>query len=159
MRFFVRMQTGLQRKDEARKKQDSASKAGKNANPFLPPEKNLTVGDISDTHIAVLNKFNVVEHHLLIVTRAFEDQDMLLTFADFEALWTCMTEYECLAFYNGGREAGASQPHKHLQMAPLPLAPEGPPCRWSRRRWSAPKGVGTVPGLLFHALCALMPLV
>jgi ATP adenylyltransferase len=74
----------------------------------------------------VLNKFNVVEHHLLIVTRGFEDQDTLLTLQDFEALWFCMTEFNNLGFYNGGREAGASQQHKHLQLVPLPLAPEGP---------------------------------
>ena len=35
-------------------------------------------------------------------------------------------EFASLAFCNGGVEAGASQPHKHLQRVPLPLAPEGP---------------------------------
>ena len=68
-----------------------------------------------------------MDHHLLIVTRRFEDQDSLLTLLDFEALWLCMAEYDGLGFYNGGREAGASQQHKHLQMVPLPLAPAGPP--------------------------------
>lgn len=125
IRFFVRVLAGLQRKDEARKKQESAAAQEKPGNPFLPPEKDLTVADISDTHIAILNKFNVVDHHLLIVTRRFEDQEMLLTAHDFEALWTCMSEFNCLGFYNGGREAGASQQHKHLQIVPLPLAPEG----------------------------------
>ena len=125
-RFFVRVLSSLRRKDEARKKQDAATQAGKSANPFLPPEKELTVADISATHIAVLNKFNVVDHHLLLITRCFEDQDTLLTPADFEALWLCMAEYDGLAFYNGGREAGASQRHKHLQFVPLPLSPEGP---------------------------------
>ena len=41
--------------------------------------------------------------------------------------WRCLDEYESLGFYNGGTEAGASQPHKHLQLVPLPLAPQGPP--------------------------------
>jgi ATP adenylyltransferase len=95
-------------------------------NPFLPPEKDLIAADLTDTHIAVLNKFNVVEHHVLIVTRGFEDQDTLLTLQDFEALWLCMGEFNSLGFYNGGREAGASQKHKHLQLVPLPLASEGP---------------------------------
>ncbi len=126
IRFFVRVLASLSRKDEARKKQEAESKSGKSVNPFLPPERELTVADISDTHIAVLNKYNVMEHHLLIITRHFEDQDTLLTLQDFEALWTCMAEYNALGFYNGGREAGASQQHKHLQMVPLPLAPEGP---------------------------------
>ena len=126
VRYFVRILEGLKRKDEARKEQDNASGAGKTANPFLPPEPALTAGDLTDTHIAVLNKFNVVEHHLLIVTRQYEDQDSLLTRGDFEALWLGITEYDSLGFYNGGREAGASQQHKHLQLVPLPLAPEGP---------------------------------
>ena len=119
VRFFVRVLSSLREKSEARTKQD--------ADPFLPPEKDLTVADITDTHVAVLNKFNVVDHHLLIVTRRFEDQDSLLTLLDFEALWLCLAEYNGLGFYNGGREAGASQQHKHLQMVPLPLAPAGPP--------------------------------
>jgi ATP adenylyltransferase len=126
MRFFVRVLAGLRRKDEAKKRQKAESAAGINTNPFLDPEKELMVSEISDTHRAILNKFNVVEHHLLIITREFANQDLLLTQQDFEALWLCMAEYNGLVFYNGGREAGASQQHKHLQMVPLPLAPTGP---------------------------------
>jgi ATP adenylyltransferase len=125
VRFFVRVMAALRQKATARQRQDADAGAGRPANPFLPPEKDLTVGNITDTHIAVLNKFNVVDHHLLIVTRSFEDQAMLLTLADFEALWLCMVEYDSLGFYNGGRDAGASQEHKHLQVVPLPLAPAG----------------------------------
>lgn len=124
--FFVRVLSALRRKDEDRYRQRQAADAGGTVDPFLPPEKDLVVADISDTHIAVLNKFNVVDRHLLIVTRHFEDQEMLLTLKDFEALWLCMSEYDSLGFYNGGRDAGASQQHKHLQSVPLPLAPEGP---------------------------------
>jgi ATP adenylyltransferase len=124
--FLVRVLSGLKRKEEAREKQDADAEAGKTVNPFLPPEAELTVGDVSDTHIGVLNKFNVVEHHLLIVTRRFEDQETLLTPGDMEAFWTCLSEYKGLGFYNGGREAGASQQHKHLQVVPLPLASQGP---------------------------------
>jgi ATP adenylyltransferase len=125
VRFFVRVMAALRQKATARQRQDADEEAGKPSNPFLPPEKDLTVGNITDTHIAVLNKFNVVDHHLLIVTRSFEDQTTLLTLADFEALWLCMVEYDSLGFYNGGREAGASQEHKHLQVVPLPLVPKG----------------------------------
>ncbi|NIO40609.1 MAG: phosphorylase, partial [Burkholderiales bacterium] len=38
-------------------------------NPFLPYGKDLFVSDISETHLALLNKFNVIDYHLLIVTR------------------------------------------------------------------------------------------
>lgn len=126
VRFFVRVLKALEEKSAARHQQDKADGTGRNANPFLPPEKELTVADVTDTHIAVLNKYNVVDHHLLIVTRHYEDQETLLTLRDFEALWLCMAEYDGLGFYNGGRDAGASQQHKHLQIVPLPLTPERP---------------------------------
>ena len=122
LRFVVRILSNLVRKDEDRL-QRAQEKRG---NPFLPYEKGLFVADISPTHLALLNKFNVMERHLLIVTREFEDQENLLTPADFSALWTCMAEYDAVGFYNGGEAAGASQSHKHLQIVPLPLAGQGP---------------------------------
>ena len=86
----------------------------------------MYVADASDTHICLLNKFNVVDRHLLIVTREFEHQQSPLNLADFDALLRCMAEYDSLGFYNGGTISGASQPHKHLQLVPLPISPEGP---------------------------------
>jgi ATP adenylyltransferase len=108
----------------------------------------LYVADASPTHVCLLNKFNVVDHHLLIVTRAFEEQETPLTRRDFEALWTCLAEYAGLGFYNSGVVAGASQPHRHLQLLPrsqgepsCPLAPsieaqlagEAPAWPWAYR--------------------------
>ena len=75
--------------------------------------------------MCLLNKFNVVDRHLLIVTREFESQETWLTVRDFEAMWVCLGEIDGLAFYNGGEKAGSSQPHKHLQIAPFPLIPTG----------------------------------
>jgi len=124
--FVVRILKALERKDEEKKRQQKRAGYGNPANPFLPYDKSLFVAEISQTHVALLNKFNVMDHHLLIVTRHFEHQSMLLTIQDFTALWACMNEYRGLGFYNGGEAAGASQEHKHLQMVPLPIAPEGP---------------------------------
>ncbi len=151
IRFFVRILSSLQQKDEDRQKRQESSSSGKTINPFLPYEKALYVADISDTHVALLNKFNVVENHLLIITRRFEDQETLLTLRDFEALWVCMAEYDALGFYNGGEAAGASQPHKHLQMVPLPLAPEGPgiPLEPLLEGAGLKGSTGTIPGLPF----------
>ncbi len=118
--FLVRSVSSLTRKRQAGKK-DKAK--GPGFNPFLPPEPELTVADVSDSHLAILNKFNVIDRHLLIVTRHFEQQETLLTHADFMALWRCLQEFDGLGFYNGGKVAGASQRHKHLQLVPLPLTP------------------------------------
>lgn len=128
VRFSVRQVSSLQRKEDDKRLRTSRIQNRENPrNPFLPPEPELTVTEISGTHIAVLNKFNVLERHLLIVTRSFEHQETLLGFNDFHALLTCMAEYDSLGFYNGGVVAGASQPHKHLQLVPLPLASKGSP--------------------------------
>ena len=90
-----------------------------NVDPFLPYDPELFVARISPTHMVLLNKFHVVENHLLIVTRAFEDQQCQLTQQDCEALLIGLTEIDGLAFYNAGPEAGASQSHKHLQLVPF----------------------------------------
>jgi ATP adenylyltransferase len=127
VQFFVRVLANIQRKSDQRAVEERSAAAGRPFNPFLPYEQALFVADVSETHVAILNKFNVVDRHLLIVTREFEEQRALLTLRDFEAWWRCLGEYESLGFYNGGAEAGASQPHKHLQLVPLPLAPQGPP--------------------------------
>lgn len=126
VRFLVRVITNLVRKDAAKTDRKEEVKRGRRANPFLPYEPAMHVADVTPTHVALLNKFNVIDRHLLVVTREFEHQERLLTPADFEALHLCMAEYESLGFYNGGEAAGASQEHKHLQLVPLPLADEGP---------------------------------
>jgi ATP adenylyltransferase len=123
VRFVVRIVDAVERKRIARLMQPS------HENPFLPYDEDLFVTNVTDTHICLLNKFNVVEHHLLIVTRLFEHQETLLTERDFEAMWICLREFDSLAFYNAGTVAGASQPHKHLQQvsAPLGAGPERTP--------------------------------
>jgi ATP adenylyltransferase len=125
--FLVRIVSNLTRKDDAAKAaQHKPQASDKTINPFLPYERDLFVADISPTHVCILNKFNVVKYHLLIITRLFEHQESWLTVEDFEAVWRGMAEFEGLTFYNAGKVAGASQTHKHLQMVPLPLAHRGP---------------------------------
>jgi ATP adenylyltransferase len=124
VRFIVRILADPERK--ANETQPGASPEG-SVDPFLPYDNDLFVVDLSASHVCLLNKFNVMDHHLLIVTRAFEEQEALLNRQDFDAVWACMTEIDGLAFYNGGRVAGASQRHKHLQLLPLPLGEETPP--------------------------------
>jgi ATP adenylyltransferase len=118
--FVVRSVSSLERKRLAARQVEQTG-GGRARNPLLPPEPPLTVGDITATHVGVLNKFPVVEHHLLVVTKQFVPQEAALDRDDFLAVARCLAEVDGLAFYNGGREAGASQPHKHLQLVPLPL--------------------------------------
>jgi sulfate adenylyltransferase (ADP) / ATP adenylyltransferase len=118
MWFVVRRVSSLARRDLDRRRSKTAATAP--VDPFLPYDPDLFVADISDTHVGLLNKFNVVTHHLLIVTRRFEPQEALLDRKDFGALCSCLAQIDGLGFYNGGRIGGASQPHKHLQLIPLP---------------------------------------
>jgi len=123
--FLIRIVSNLARKVQAQADQQQPSRAATiSPDPFLPYDQDLFVADISDTHVCLLNKFNVLDHHILMVTRSFQEQESLLTLNDFEALLVCLAEFEGLAFYNAGEAAGASQRHKHVQMVPLPLMAE-----------------------------------
>ncbi|PKO56655.1 MAG: phosphorylase [Betaproteobacteria bacterium HGW-Betaproteobacteria-21] len=114
--FSVRWVSSLARKDAARV--DAVTRRTPDFNPFLPPEPSLTVAELGAGHLAVLNKYPVIERHLLIITRQFEAQTAPLNVADFSALALVMRTHGGLGFYNGGAIAGASQPHKHLQWVP-----------------------------------------
>ena len=159
IRFVVRILTHLTAKERVTKEQGKKETLdGVSFNPFLPYEEDLFVCGISDTHLCLLNKFNVVDHHLLMVTRVFEEQDAPLGVADFEAICLCLSEIDGLVFYNGGEIAGASQRHKHLQLVPLPLAPgiPGIPIEAVLKDGGPEDVVETVPALRFaHAYVRL----
>ncbi|MFN6537608.1 MAG: ATP adenylyltransferase family protein [Nostoc sp. EkiNYC01] len=161
VRFLVRILSNLNRKKAAKEKQEKQSaSSGQEFNPFLPYEEDLFVADISDTHVCILNKFNVVDYHLLIITRAFEEQESLLTLEDFTAMWACLADFDGLGFYNSGKSAGASQRHKHLQLVPLPLAPLGLqiPIEPLLKEAQFQNSIATLPKLPFlHALALLNP--
>ena len=120
VRFLLRLARNLARKAQQ-------PEQGKPENPFLPYDSDLFVADASATHAVLLNKYNVLDQHLLVVTRRFESQESVLTEADFAALCLCLAEKESLGFYNGGPDAGASQAHKHLQVVPLPFSAQTEP--------------------------------
>lgn len=152
--FLVRVSANVARKQAAAA--DNGAPAG---DPFAPPyETDLYVGDISPTHAALLNKFNVLDDHVLLVTREWAEQTEMLDTADFQALLLGLAGMDGLAFYNGGTEAGASQPHKHLQLVPLPLAPNGPALPFADLLERAQMGgaTGHVPELPFsHAVAPM----
>lgn len=151
--FVVRVLAGLGAKP--------AGRAG-DRDPFLPPyEAALFVSDISDTHVALLNKFNVIEHHTLLVTRRFEPQQAPLDEADLVAACACLAELGGVVFYNAGTIAGASQPHKHLQWVPDRLGggeETSPPLAPPIEEGLAPTGPGQAPRLPFrHAVTRVDP--
>ena len=76
------------------------------------------------SHVLLLNKFNVVDYHLLVVTAAFEQQTAPLSVGDIAATRFALGAYPFggLAFFNCGEASGHSQPHKHVQLVPLPLS-------------------------------------
>ncbi len=112
--------------DNLRRKQATSAgpRADKPSDPFLPYEPALYVAHVAPAHVLLLNKFNVIEPHLLLVTVDFESQRAPLTIADFAAASQLNTRLDGLLFYNGGGLAGASQPHKHLQWVPRSLQPQ-----------------------------------
>lgn len=108
----------------ARKNRTAGDNGHAEHDPFVPPyEPDLHVGAISRTHVILLNKYNVLPDHLLLVTRADLRQTDLLDATDMEAALLALAAFDGLVFYNGGHDAGASQQHKHLQLVPLPLSP------------------------------------
>ncbi|KAI0559059.1 phosphorylase [Gracilaria domingensis] len=127
--FMVYVLTNLARKEADKRRNDptaSASAKDNTFNPFLPYEPAMYVEDVGQHHVMLLNKFNVVDNHTLIVTKRFEHQSSLLTCSDMHAMWSCLSKLDALAFYNAGTIAGASQRHKHLQLVPTPLVPQSP---------------------------------
>jgi sulfate adenylyltransferase (ADP) / ATP adenylyltransferase len=159
--FLVRSLSNVIRKEKAKKKQaEKQKKTGKYFNPFLPYEKSLFVSDITPTHLCLLNKFNVVDHHLLLITRDFEEQNNLLTLNDFIALWICLQEIDGLTFYNGGELAGASQRHRHLQLVPLPFIPDTEylPIAPAIDRVRFRNSLGTIPSFPFQNAIASIDL-
>ncbi len=160
--FLIRIVSNLARKVQANADHRPllSTAANTNQDPFLPYDRDLFVADISDTHVCLLNKFNVQDHHILMVTRSFQEQESVLTLRDIESLLLCLAEFEGLAFYNAGEAAGASQRHKHLQMVPLPLTaqvahlPIEPLLHTARFEGR----IGWVPGLPFsHVLVRMDP--
>eukprot|EP00890_Picochlorum_soloecismus_P003465 jgi/Picsp_1/4119/NSC_01629-R1_ap4a phosphorylase ii len=110
-------------RDKPKPKKDKSVKQARN--PFLPPDPDLFVSKLSTgQHSCVLNKFNLVAHHCIIITDDFHPQEEPLDARDFEACWevVCCMPAGGLAYFNCGENSGASQPHKHIQCIPLPLA-------------------------------------
>lgn len=104
------------------KKKINGNKA--QGNPFLPYDEDMFVAQAGPEHTCLLNKFPVLSPHLLICSTHFIDQTRPLQLADFAAWLTGFDDNDILGFYNGGKIAGASQPHRHMQLVKTTIALE-----------------------------------
>jgi sulfate adenylyltransferase (ADP) / ATP adenylyltransferase len=143
--------------DFAARRRRLASRSDRRS-PFLPADPELVVGAVGDSHLCVLNKFPVIPHHALIVTRDYQDQQAPIERSDFEAIWTCLREAGGLAFYNAGEAAGASERHRHFQLVPTPLGdpPLATPFDAVQPDAHFDDGIGRIAGLPFlHGIARL----
>lgn len=130
--FIVRWVAALAAKDAAKRDAQTGGTASSGGqavtlpggprdpdfNPFLKPDPALLVGPVGEHHAAILNKFPVCPHHLVLARRTFAEQLSPLEDVDFQALAFILSAQGGLGFYNGGAAAGASQRHKHVQWIP-----------------------------------------
>ena len=93
---------------------------GPKPNPFLPWDPRLEVQRLGDTHLVLLNKFPVQRGHLLLITQRWQPQAGWLEAEDWQALSAVEEQVTGLWFFNSCAAAGASQPHRHLQLLPRP---------------------------------------
>jgi ATP adenylyltransferase len=102
------------------------TRSGPKPNPFLPWETPLEIGQLQRSHALILNKYPVQPCHLLLITQGWQPQGGWLTELDWAAVAHVAADTGGLWFFNSGPTAGASQPHRHLQL--LPRQPEEASC-------------------------------
>eukprot|EP00474_Spongospora_subterranea_P011762 CRZ12220.1 hypothetical protein [Spongospora subterranea] len=114
MHFYIRIAKNLVDKEKSDEVQKTVPR-----NPFMPPfETGLLVAECGDHHRLLLNKFNLVDRHVLLVTNEFVPQNSSLTQELLTQLIMCIVSINGLAFHNFGEHSGASQPHLHVQVIP-----------------------------------------
>lgn len=91
---------------------------GPRPNPFLPWDAPLEVERLGTSHVVLLNKYPVQAAHVLLITQRWAPQNGWLTRDDWEAVAAVSVDTGGLWFFNSCAEAGASQPHRHLQLLP-----------------------------------------
>ncbi|MGC6483534.1 MAG: ATP adenylyltransferase [Synechococcus sp.] len=94
--------------------------SGPKPNPFLPWDQRLEIGRVGEDHALILNKYPVQLGHMLLITRHWAAQSDWLQQQDWHALCCVDQRTSGLWFFNSGPDAGASQPHRHIQLLPRP---------------------------------------
>jgi len=91
-------------------------KIGPKINPFNPWDKPLEIEKIGKNHQLILNKYPVQIGHILLITNKWMPQNGWLDINDWYAIKTVNNDTSGLWFFNSGPLAGASQPHRHIQL-------------------------------------------
>jgi len=89
---------------------------GPKPNPFKPWELDLEIDNIGDKHQLILNKYPVQKGHILLITNDWRPQNGWLEKDDWLAIKKVNMDTSGLWFFNSCKEAGASQPHRHIQL-------------------------------------------
>ena len=89
---------------------------GPRLNPFKPWDKDLEIDSIGNYHHLILNKYPVQLGHILLITNDWKCQSGWLDIEDCEAIKKVNNDTTGLWFFNSGPLAGASQPHRHIQL-------------------------------------------
>lgn len=120
---FLVSYASLEKKDSSSniKNKDSAVVA---TDPFdkqvlASSSSSLVITKVVPSHTLVLNKFNTIKDHSLLVTDDFISQSTALTALDFDAWYWAIEQAGAVGFYNSNWISGASQKHKHMQIIPL----------------------------------------
>ncbi len=91
---------------------------GPRPNPFQPWDSALEVDRLASGHVVLLNKYPVQPGHLLLISEAWQPQAGWLQSSDWQGVAQVMADTGGLWFFNSCAAAGASQPHRHLQLLP-----------------------------------------
>lgn len=108
---------------------------GPRPNPFLPWEPALEVARPQQGHVLILNKYPVQSGHVLLITDHWAPQAGWVDSRDWAAVSAVARDTGGLWFFNSCSAAGASQPHRHLQL--LPRKKGEPSCPLAEDFWAA----------------------
>ena len=89
---------------------------GPKDNPFKPWDERLEIDSIGKYHQLILNKYPVQLGHILLITNDWKEQNGWIEQKDWEAIKKVNKDTTGLWFFNSGPLAGASQPHRHIQL-------------------------------------------
>ena len=112
--FYDKNDFLIRRLDTSKFKRDV--NIGPKINPFNPWEKILEIGKIGQFHHLILNKYPVQLGHILLITNKWMPQNGWLDLNDWKAIKAVNKDTSGLWFFNSSPLAGASQPHRHIQL-------------------------------------------